>query len=220
MPYGLIFDVDGVLADTEALIARATIAMYRELYGLELTPEDLLPYVGTGAVRYTQGPAEERGLEIELEMALRKRYENFIALLQSEESIAFPGASELIETVRASPEWKMAIATASPGDKASATLAAAALPLSHFDAVITADMVSRTKPHPEIYLTASTIIGIPPENCVVIEDSVAGVEAAKSAGMHCIAVANTFPREKLAAADFVVDALSRIDLPLLLSLVA
>ena len=76
MPYGLIFDVDGVLADTEALIARATIAMYRELYGLELTPEDLLPYVGTGAVRYTQGPAEERGLEIELEMALRKRYEN------------------------------------------------------------------------------------------------------------------------------------------------
>lgn len=79
MPYGLIFDVDGVLADTEALIARATIAMYRELYGLELTPEDLLPYVGTGAVRYTQGPAEERGLEIELEMALRKRYENFIS---------------------------------------------------------------------------------------------------------------------------------------------
>ena len=220
MPYGLIFDVDGVLANTEALIARATIAMFRELYGVELKPEDFHPYVGTGAKRYTQGPAEERGIEINLEKALRKRHENFVALLQSGEDISFPGAAELIEAANNHPEWRLAIATSSPSDKASATLAAAAIELAPFDAVITGDMVTHTKPDPEIYRTASSIMGLPPDHCVVIEDATAGVQAAKAAGMQCIAVTNTFSREQLADADQIVDSLTQVDLAMLLALVA
>lgn len=222
MPYGLIFDVDGVLANTEALIARATAAMFREMYGLELTREDFLPYVGTGAKRYTSGPAEDHGIEIDLEKALRKRHDNFVALLHSGESIAFPGASELIAAAHGHPEWKLAIATSSPSAKASATLAAADIELEGFDAVITGDMVSRTKPDPEIYLTALTIIDLPAQSCVVIEDAVAGVEAAKAAHIHCIAVTNTFPRPRLAeaGADMIVDALTEVDLGMLVALVA
>jgi len=220
MPYGAIFDVDGVLANTEALIARATIAMFRELYDIELTPEDFRPYIGTGAKRYTQGPAEERGIEIDLDKAIRKRHENFVALVQSGEPIAFPGATELIEAIYKHPEWKLAIATSSPGEKASATLAAAAVDLSQFNAVITGDMATHTKPHPEIYLTTSKIINVAPQNCVVIEDAMAGIEAAKSAGMHCIAVTNTFSAEQLSAADQIVDSLRQIDLAMLLALVA
>lgn len=220
MPYGVIFDVDGVLANTEALIARATIAMFRELYDVTLTPEDLRPYIGTGAKRYTQGPAENRGIEIDLDQALRKRHENYVALLQSGESIAFPGASELIEAVHKHPECKLAIATASPSEKAGATLAAAAIDLSRFDAVITGDMVTHIKPHPEIYLTTSKIIGVAPRNCVVIEDAVAGVEAAKSAGMHCIAVTNTFPKEELSPADQIVHSLLEVNVDMLLALIA
>ncbi|MFO7974503.1 MAG: HAD-IA family hydrolase [Candidatus Hydrogenedentota bacterium] len=220
MTYAVIFDVDGVLANTEILIARATIAMFRELYGVELTPEDFRPYIGTGAKRYTQGPAEDHGIKIDLDQALRQRQENFTALLQSGESIAFPGASELIEAVHRHPEWKLAIATSSPGEKASATLAAAAIDLSRFDALITGDMVTNTKPNPEIYLTASKIIDIAPRDCVVIEDAPAGVEAAKSAGMCCIAVTNTFSKEQLSAADQIVDSLRQIDLAMLLALVA
>jgi HAD superfamily hydrolase (TIGR01509 family) len=220
MPYGVIFDIDGVLANTEALIARATIAMFRELYNVTLTPEDLRPYIGTGAKRYTQGPAEDRGIEIDLDQALRKRHENYVALLQSGESIAFPGASELIEAVHNHPECKLAIATASPSEKAGATLAAAAIDLSRFDAVITGDMVTHIKPHPEIYLTTSKIIGIAPRNCVVIEDAVAGVAAAKSAGMHCIAVTNTFTKEELSAADQIVNSLLEVNVDILLALIA
>ena len=72
-PFALIFDMDGVLADTEALIARASIEMYRELYGLELAPEDFRPYIGTGAVRYVEGPAEDAGITLrDLDEAIEK----------------------------------------------------------------------------------------------------------------------------------------------------
>ena len=220
MPYGLILDVDGVLADTEALLARATIAMFRELYGVEFAPEDFEPYVGAGSKRYTLGPAHMRGLEIDLETALSKRRENFLALLQSAESIAFPGAAELIEVAYDHPEWRLAVATSSRSDRTGATLAAAAVDLSRFDAVITGDMVTHMKPDPEIYLTSARIIGVPIRSCVVIEDSLVGLEAAKAAGARCIAVTNTFPRKKLAAADRIVDSLTQVDLAMLLALVA
>jgi beta-phosphoglucomutase-like phosphatase (HAD superfamily) len=213
MPYGLILDV-------EALLARATIAMFRELYDVEFAPEDFEPYVGAGSKRYTLGPAHMRGLEIDLETALSKRRENFLALLQSAESIAFPGAAELIEVAYDHPEWRLAVATSSRSDRAGATLAAAAVDLSRFDAVITGDMVTHMKPDPEIYLTSARIIGVPIRSCVVIEDSLVGLEAAKAAGARCIAVTNTFPRKKLAAADRIVDSLTQVDLAMLLALVA
>ena len=100
------------------------------------------------------------------------------------------------------------------------TVAAAAVDLSRFDAVITGDMVTHMKPDPEIYLTSARIIGVPIRSCVVIEDSLVGLEAAKAAGARCIAVTNTFPRKKLAAADRIVDSLTQVDLAMLLALVA
>jgi HAD superfamily hydrolase (TIGR01509 family) len=220
MPYGLIFDVDGVLANTEELIARATIAAFRELYNVELKPEDFSPYVGTGAERYTQGPADDRGIAIDLERTLKQRHENYVALLQTGESIAFPGAAQLIDAAHGSDDWTLAIATSSPGDKAGATLAAADIDVSRFAALITGDMVAHKKPHPEIYLTTARILDIAPDACVVIEDAVTGVEAAKAAGMQCVAVTNTFSRGQLAAADRIVASLQEIDLAMLLTLVA
>lgn len=219
MPYGLILDVDGVLADTEAILARATIAMFRELYGVEFAPEDFKPYVGAGSKRYTLEPARGRGLEIDLDAALDKRRENFLAFLQSAESIAFPGAAELIEAAYNHPDWKLAVATSSRSDRAGATLAAAAIDLSRVDAVITGDMVTHMKPDPEIYFTSARIIDVPLQACVVIEDSLVGLEAAKAAGAQCLAITNTFSREKLSGADHIVDSLTQVDLAMLLALV-
>ena len=173
MPYGLILDVDGVLADTEALLARATIAMFRELYDVEFAPEDFEPYVGAGSKRYTLGPAHMRGLEIDLETALSKRRENFLALLQSAESIAFPGAAELIEVAYDHPEWRLAVATSSRSDRAGATLAAAAFaPSPHrrqtmnpLDAVSTlghAESLGRLEDLPPDYLKAINDLSVAP----------------------------------------------------------
>lgn len=215
---GLIFDVDGVLADTEALIADATAAMFREFYGVDLTPEDFRPFIGTGAVRYTVGPAEKLGIAIDVEKALQRRHDNFVALINERETIAMPGAAELLAVAAASGAWKLAIATSAPQAKFRETLQAAKIPFNFFSAIVTGDHVEKKKPDPEIYLAAADRLGLPPTRCVVVEDAIMGVQAAKAAGMACIALTGSFPAEDLAAADIIVDSLCEIGLDTLRSL--
>ena len=83
------------------------------------------------------------------------------------------------------------------------------------NAFINGDMVTHKKPNPEIYLTAAQALGINPADCVVIEDAVEGIKAAKAAGMRCIAITNSFPAEKLRDADLVVDSAEHINLEIL-----
>ena len=220
MPYGLIFDVDGVLADTEPLIAKATSDMYREFYGFEATPEEFKPFIGTGAVRYTVGPAEARGVAItDLEAALARRTQNFVRLMESE-NITAAGALELIRAAAADPECRLGIATSSPTDKANKTLELARIPVELFTAVINGDMVTHKKPNPEIFLTAAAGLGLAPRDCVVVEDAITGVQGAKDAGAACLAVATSFSHEELAKADLIVDSLEEATLDAVRGLVA
>ena len=86
------------------------------------------------------------------------------------------------------------------------------VPLDRFGAIVTGEDVVRRKPHPEIFLEAARRLGVPPAECCVIEDAVNGVEAAKAAGMRCVAVATSFPAESLAAvgADVVKAEIGKI----------
>lgn len=209
---GLIFDCDGVLADTEAIVCRATIAMFREMYGVEMAPEEFTPYIGTGPIRYTEGPAENRGIEIDLDAAVARRQELFIEFINSGDSIGFPGANAIIESAIASPGWKLGIATSSSREKSRNSLGAAGVPIDEFDAYITGDDVPAKKPAPDIYLRAAEALEIDPAVCIGIEDSVNGVTSVKGAGMICIAVTNSFDAEDLAEADRIIDSLEELDL--------
>jgi len=216
--YGLIFDVDGVLGDTEGPVCRATMAMFEELYGCTMAPEDFLPFVGTGAVRYVAGPAEKYDLEIDIEKAVARRHENFVKII-TEENIAFPGAAALVETVAALPDWKLGIATSSPGESSRPTLKSAGINLDLFDAYINGDMITHKKPHPEIYLKAAETLGLDPSQCVVIEDAVTGVASAKAAGMQVIALTHTFPADLLQEADRILPFIADITVPILRDMV-
>ncbi len=210
MTGALIFDVDGVIAETEVLNARASVLMFQELYGIEVQPEDFQPFVGTGDERYVEGVAEKYGVRIDTEAAVQRRADNFFELLEDQPLPAAPGIMALVTAARDDPELKLAIATSGNKDKQFPVIEGTGLKLEWFDVVVTGDDIIHKKPHPEIYLTTAHKLGLPPEICVVLEDAPAGVEAARSAGMHCIAVTSSVDAAQLAAADLVVDSLAEV----------
>lgn len=217
--YGCIFDMDGVLADTEGLSVAATNAMFRELYGVEPAPEDYEPFVGKGAVAYVEGAAGRVGVEIDTPKAVQRRTEIFVEMLDAAQDISFPGVHPLIETLAQQEGWKLAIATSSPRAKAEATLKAANIDLEQFTVFVNGDMVTHKKPHPEIFLTAAEGLGIEPAHCAGVEDAPPGVEALLAADVASVAVTNSFPRSALSRANLVVDTLEELTVQRLRGLV-
>jgi len=215
MQWGLILDVDGVIADTETLNARASVQMFAQLYGLTVQPEDFRPFVGTGDERYVEGVAEKYGVQIDTATAVQRRAENFFRLLESSPLPAAPGVRELVDAVRAAEHVKLAIATSGQQDKQFPVIEGTGLKLDWFDVVITGDDIDRKKPHPQIYRRTAERLGIAPERCVVIEDAPAGAQAAKAAEMFCVAVTSTVSRDALSRADLIVDSLAEVTLELL-----
>ncbi|MGI5816495.1 MAG: HAD family hydrolase [Armatimonadota bacterium] len=210
MKWAIIFDVDGVVADTEALNARASVMMFEELYDTRVRPEDFREFVGTGDERYVEGVAEKYGVEIDTEAAVERRRQNFFKLQEREPLPAMPGVLDIIETARVSADVKLAIATSGNKDKQFPVIEGAGLNLEWFDVVVTGDDVTRKKPDPQIYETTAEKLGLPPERCVVLEDAPAGVASAKAAGAVCVAVTSSVEAEKLSDADLVVGSLEEV----------
>ncbi|MEA3401714.1 MAG: HAD-IA family hydrolase [Armatimonadota bacterium] len=212
MQWAVIFDVDGVVADTETLNARASVMMFDELYDTQVQPEDFRAFVGTGDERYVEGVAEKYGVEIDTEAAVERRKENFFTLLEKAPLPAMPGVMEIVQAAQVAADVRIAIATSGNQDKQFPVIEGTGLKLEWFDAVITGDDVTRKKPDPQIYLITAERLGVPPERCVVLEDAPAGVGAAKAAGMACVAVTSSVSAESLQEADLVVDSLAQVGL--------
>ena len=205
----VIFDMDGVLTDSEPLINQAAVAMFREL-GLPVQPEDFLPFVGTGEDRYIGGVAEKYGFPLDGPAAKKRTYEIYLDLVPRELK-GFPGAHVLVKNCRLA-DLKVAVASSADLVKIEANLRQIELDPASWDAIVTGEDVVNKKPAPDIFLAAAAKLGVPPAACVVIEDAVNGVQAAKAAGMRCVAVAQTFPAEKLQQADVVRERLRDVTL--------
>ena len=204
---GVIFDMDGVLTDSEPLINAAAIAMFKEL-GLTVQREDFLPFVGAGENRYIGGVAERYHFPLDLPSAKRRTYEIYLDLVPSRLE-AFPGAPELVRSCRQAG-LRVAVASSADRIKIMANLEKIGLPVGSWDAIVTGEEVKRTKPAPDIFLSAAAKLRLAPEECVVVEDAVNGVQAAKAAHMRCVAVAQTFPRERLQGADLVRASIAEV----------
>jgi len=205
----VIFDMDGVLTDSEPLINAAAVAMFRER-GLVVQPEDFAPFVGTGENRYLGGVAELHGWAIDLASAKRRTYEVYLERVATELR-AFPGAIELVNRCRGAG-LKVAVASSADWIKIEANLNRIGLPPSGWDAVVTGDEVECKKPAPDIFLEAAARLDLPPAACVVVEDAVNGIEAAKAAGMRCVAVAQSFDAARLVRADLVRPSVAEVSL--------
>jgi HAD superfamily hydrolase (TIGR01509 family) len=200
VPRAIIFDMDGVLTDSEPLINAAAIAMFRELR-VVVAPEDFHPFVGTGENRYLGGVAERYGIVLDIEVAKRRTYEIYLAMVP-ERLHAFPGAVALVRRCQGAG-YQVAVASSADRIKIEANLEKIELPPSCWDAVVSAEDVVHKKPAPDIFLAAARKLGVAPDECVVVEDAPNGIRAAKAAGMRCVAVAQSFPGEQLGEADLV-----------------
>ena len=211
--FGLIFDVDGVIADTEAVNARASIQMFDDLFGLKgVKREDFEAGLGRGAEAYVLAAAKVHDFEMtpeQIAQATKARQEYFLKMLADEPLPPFPGVLALVQAGMAREDFRVGIATSSTKEKSESVLKSAGIPYDQM-AYINGSDVTRKKPDPQLFLLCAERMGISSERCVVIEDAPDGVAAARAAGSKCIAVTNSTTAEKLAQADLVVDSLVQV----------
>lgn len=202
----VIWDMDGVIVDTGPHHFRAWQKASKDR-GVSFGEREFKRTFGmrnVEIIRTIFGESVSESESAEIADSKERYYRQFIA----GDVIPLPGAIELLKDLQESG-FRQAIASSSPLENVDLVLNA--LGIRHlFQAVVTEKDVKAGKPDPEIFLTAAAMLGIEATNCLVIEDAIAGVRAAKRAGMKCVAVSNTHALEQLRDADLVVDSLSRL----------
>ncbi len=205
-PKAVLWDLDGVIVDTAPFHFAAWQAAFASR-GVSFTQEDFCRSFGQRNEFIIPHILGHEIPKSEMEEFSRKKEEDF--RVRARQGLAlFPGVRELLEQLR-ERGFRQAVASSTPRDNINLLFPLFGIG-QFFEAVISAEDVRRGKPDPEVFLLAAARLSVPADRCVVIEDAVAGVAAAKAAGAKCLAVTNTNSREKLAKADLVVDSLTEV----------
>jgi beta-phosphoglucomutase len=206
LPKAVIWDMDGVIADTGA----AHFAAWRQVMAELGRPFDeadfrrIFGIVNPDAIRLLLG---ETVSSYEIARISERKETLFREAVQVQVSL-LPGVETWLERLR-QQGYRQAIASSAP--RANIEVLLRVLNIEpYFQATVSADDVTKGKPDPAIFLKAAAALGVSPARCVVVEDAVAGVEAARRAGMICLAVATTQPAERLSDADLVVKRLTEL----------
>jgi HAD superfamily hydrolase (TIGR01509 family) len=202
---GVILDMDGVIVDSEEFIAEAAIRMFAE-HGVTVRPEDFIPFVGAGENRYLGGVAEKYGFAMDMARDKARTYEIYGQIAKGRLK-SLPGVRQFIRRAR-ERGLKLALASSADEIKVMISLEEIGLPPETFDVIVSGSDVERKKPDPEIFLFSARKLGLLASECLVVEDSVNGVAAAKAAGARCLALTTSFPAEKLAQADWIAPTLA------------
>ena len=204
---GVLFDMDGVLADSEQFICKAAMMMFAEL-GLKVDPDDFKPFVGTGENSYIGGVAGKYGLAVDIVKVKARTYEIYQTIIKGNLK-PLPGAAEMVSKCR-KIGLKLALATSADRIKMEPTLNEIGIPASSFDAIITGLDVVNKKPYPDIYIKAAEKLGLKASECLVVEDAISGITAARRAGCRCLALSTSFAAEMLSEADWICDSLANV----------
>src|ERR1700677_988303 len=193
----VLFDLDGVLVDSTGSVRRQCRIWARER-GIDEEKVIAIAH-GVRAVEVIRTVAPHLDAEAEVR-SLEKR-----EAADHDGVSVMPGAVDLVRSI---PEGCWCVVTSGSRHLAAARLQLAGIPAPKV--MITADDVANGKPHPEPYLKGAESLGVKPEECVVIEDAPAGIQAAHAAGMKAIGLASTYPGAALTAADAVIQRLNQI----------
>jgi HAD superfamily hydrolase (TIGR01509 family) len=184
----VIFDLDGLLADTERLHCQAYQMAFAE-HGVELVTEDYAEHW----VRHGKGIVEwvdRQGLTFDPHDLRMRKSQHYLSLLKSSLR-PMDGALELLDFLHG--KFRIALASSSYRDAIDGVLAVLRI-ASYFEVIVSGLDVAKVKPAPDIFLLAARALRVDPSECLVFEDAEKGVIAAHRAGMRCIVVPNDFTR--------------------------
>ena len=204
---GVLFDMDGVLVDSEPFICKAAIMMFEEM-GIKVVPEDFHPFVGMGENRYIGGVAEQHGATVDIEKVKARTYEIYQNIVRGNLT-PLPGVHKFISVCR-EKGFRLALATSADRVKMEVNLREIGLTSDTFNYIVTGLDVKNKKPSPDIYIMAAERIGLEPHECLVVEDAVSGIKAGKAAGCRCLGLTTSFEAEVLAEADWICGTLNDV----------
>ncbi len=202
---GVIFDMDGVLVNSEPFIKQALVRLFAEK-GVRIDPEAMDPFIGTGEDHIIEGVAGKYGVAYDPVADKARIYALYLELIRGRLQ-PLPGVHAFLAECRRRG-LKHAVASSADAIKVEGNLHELNLPPHEFDAIVNGSEVRRKKPAPDIFLRAADELHLPPAVCLVVEDAVAGVTAAKAAGARCLALTTSFPAERLTAADWIASDLA------------
>lgn len=198
--WAVIFDMDGTLVATTEADFLAWQKLFRH-YGKQLTFEDYYPLLGrksADVVKLGLGlsgqPAEE---------AMAKKMELFEHIVAEQGIETLPDVRSFLQQLH-DAGIPMALATSSRKKKMELVMQTVALE-RFFSVFVTGEEVVKGKPDPQIFELAASRLQMPADRCIVVEDTVSGVRAAKAAGMACVAISTTHDSEELTEADLLID---------------
>ncbi|MCM8711405.1 HAD family phosphatase [Clostridium sp. SYSU_GA19001] len=206
----VIFDMDGVIFDSELVHAKLEKSLLKEM-GVDLTHEEIESFVGTSSYYMWEMLKGKYGLSKTVEELVKIERDSYFELLVSEnhEDNIVKGVKELIQELHKN-KVKLAVASSSPVNVIDTVVDMYDI-RQYFNALVSGDYVERSKPNPDIFLYAAEKLGVKPEECIVIEDSSNGVLAAKRAEMKCIGYRNVNSgKQDLSPADLVISDYSEI----------
>ncbi len=200
----VLFDMDGVIVDSEPLHVAAFQATIKE-YGRNLSADE---YKDFFAGRTDQAGFEKYfdfiGETVDMPVIMDKKAKKYLQIA-ADQLTPYP---HIVEFIRELGERNVPLALVTGSLRAEAEVVLNTFDLAHyFTAVIAAEDISESKPNPEGYLKGATALQTSPEDCVIIEDAPSGVLAAKNAGIRCVAITNTHTSDELKEATIIVDSL-------------
>jgi beta-phosphoglucomutase len=206
--FGILFDMDGVIVDSLHYHVEASI-IFAQKHGFNITRnevrekyfgrrnQDWMPELFGESLTIDQ----IHGLADEKEAYFRKIYEKDMKPLD--------GLIDFLEEMKMN-NVPIAVASSAPGENVRFILEKTGI-AGYFDAALDESFVTKGKPEPEIYIKAAEAINLPPERCIVIEDSAVGIEAGRRSGAKVIGITTTHNRENLPPADLMIDSFKELD---------
>lgn len=192
---GIIFDMDGVLCDSEPFILEAAVTMFRTIHGCKTEAQDFEPFVGAGEDRYLGGVAEKYGVSLDMPKDKIRTYEIYLDKIKGRLT-PLPGIHDFVGKCR-KRGIRLAVATSADQMKMEGNLRELGLQNHVFDTLVFGEMVKRKKPFPDIFLMACEQLALTPAQCIVFEDAPNGIAAACAAGCRAFGITSSFSEEKL-----------------------